>query len=127
MDWLRQAALTRPEAAALVTRAGTLTYAEMDHAADAVAAIVASSGLADGAVAFWGERDPATVAAVWGIPRAGATAVAIDPSLPPAESMHLTREAGARLEIVNLPTLGLDLDLPEDLELVRKFELMKIP
>ena len=37
------------------------------------------------------------------------------------------REAGARLEIVDLPTLGLDLDLPEDLELVRKFELMKIP
>jgi 2-phospho-L-lactate guanylyltransferase len=37
------------------------------------------------------------------------------------------RAAGARLEIVNLPTLGLDLDLPEDLELVRKFELVKIP
>jgi len=35
-------------------------------------------------------------------------------------------EAGARLEIVDLPTLGLDLDLPEDLELVRKFELAKI-
>jgi 2-phospho-L-lactate/phosphoenolpyruvate guanylyltransferase len=35
------------------------------------------------------------------------------------------REAGARLEIVNLPALGLDLDLPEDLELVRKFELAK--
>src|SRR5512145_2845362 len=30
------------------------------------------------------------------------------------------REAGAHLEIVNLPTLGLDLDLPEDLELVRR-------
>lgn len=36
------------------------------------------------------------------------------------------REAGARLEIVDLPTLGLDLDLPEDLELVRKLELSKI-
>jgi 2-phospho-L-lactate guanylyltransferase len=36
------------------------------------------------------------------------------------------KEAGARLEIVDLPTLGLDLDLPEDLELVRKFELVKI-
>lgn len=34
--------------------------------------------------------------------------------------------AGARLEIVNLPTLGLDLDLPEDLELIRKMELAKI-
>ncbi|RPJ27731.1 MAG: 2-phospho-L-lactate guanylyltransferase [Chloroflexi bacterium] len=37
------------------------------------------------------------------------------------------KEAGARLEIVNLPSLGLDLDLPEDLELVRQFELPTIP
>jgi 2-phospho-L-lactate/phosphoenolpyruvate guanylyltransferase len=36
------------------------------------------------------------------------------------------REAGARLEVVNLPSLGLDLDLPEDLELIRKLELPKI-
>ena len=35
-------------------------------------------------------------------------------------------EAGARLEIVNLPSLGLDLDLPEDLELIRQFELTTI-
>ena len=32
------------------------------------------------------------------------------------------KKAGARLEIVKLPSLGLDLDLPEDLELIRKFE-----
>jgi 2-phospho-L-lactate guanylyltransferase len=36
------------------------------------------------------------------------------------------KEAGARLEIVDLPTLGLDLDLPEDLELVRRFELTRV-
>jgi 2-phospho-L-lactate guanylyltransferase len=36
------------------------------------------------------------------------------------------RKSGARLEIVNLPSLGLDLDLPEDLELIRKMELAKI-
>ncbi len=36
------------------------------------------------------------------------------------------KEAGARLEIVNLPSLGLDLDLPEDLELVRQMEIPKI-
>jgi 2-phospho-L-lactate guanylyltransferase len=32
------------------------------------------------------------------------------------------RNAGARLEIVELPSLGLDLDLPEDLELVRRIQ-----
>ena len=39
---------------------------------------------------------------------------------------QLAKEAGARLEIVDLPTLGLDLDLPEDLELIRKLELTKL-
>jgi 2-phospho-L-lactate guanylyltransferase len=38
----------------------------------------------------------------------------------------LAKKAGARLEIVDLPTLGLDLDLPEDLELVRKMEAAKV-
>lgn len=33
--------------------------------------------------------------------------------------------AGARLEIVNLPNLSLDLDIPEDLELIRKLEPAK--
>jgi 2-phospho-L-lactate/phosphoenolpyruvate guanylyltransferase len=32
------------------------------------------------------------------------------------------RQAGARLEIVKLPSLGLDLDLPEDLEMIRNLE-----
>jgi len=36
------------------------------------------------------------------------------------------KKSGARLEIVNLPSLGLDLDLPEDLELIRKMELAKM-
>jgi 2-phospho-L-lactate/phosphoenolpyruvate guanylyltransferase len=36
------------------------------------------------------------------------------------------RKSGARLEIVDLPALGLDLDLPEDLELIRKLEALKI-
>ncbi len=35
------------------------------------------------------------------------------------------RRAGARLEIVDLPSLGLDLDLPEDLELVRQLQTSK--
>ena len=32
------------------------------------------------------------------------------------------KHAGARLEIVDLPSLGLDLDLPEDLEIIRELE-----
>jgi 2-phospho-L-lactate guanylyltransferase len=32
------------------------------------------------------------------------------------------KKTGARLEIVNLPSLGLDLDLPEDLEIIKNLE-----
>lgn len=36
------------------------------------------------------------------------------------------KKAGARLEVVSLPSLGLDLDLPEDLEMVLKLEGLQI-
>lgn len=32
------------------------------------------------------------------------------------------RKSGARLEVVDLPSLGLDLDVPEDLEIIRSLE-----
>jgi 2-phospho-L-lactate guanylyltransferase len=32
------------------------------------------------------------------------------------------RQAGARLEVVTLPSLGLDLDIPEDFEIVKSLE-----
>lgn len=35
-------------------------------------------------------------------------------------------QSGARLEVVDLPSLGLDLDDPEDLELIRKLESQKV-
>jgi 2-phospho-L-lactate guanylyltransferase len=35
------------------------------------------------------------------------------------------RQAGAKLEVVNLPSLSLDLDLPEDLEMVVEMEGLK--
>jgi 2-phospho-L-lactate guanylyltransferase len=39
---------------------------------------------------------------------------------------ELAKAAGARLEIVNLPTLSLDLDLPEDLDLLHEIENSKV-
>ncbi|HNN14718.1 MAG TPA: 2-phospho-L-lactate guanylyltransferase [Anaerolineales bacterium] len=39
---------------------------------------------------------------------------------------ELAKKAGARLEVVELPSLGLDLDLPEDLEIIRKMEASKV-
>lgn len=35
---------------------------------------------------------------------------------------ELARKAGARLEVVNLPSLGLDLDVPDDFEIIKALE-----
>lgn len=35
-------------------------------------------------------------------------------------------KSGARLEVVELPSLGLDLDMPEDLEMIRKLDGLKV-
>jgi len=43
-----------------------------------------------------------------------------------ARHCERTKKAGARLEVVNLPSLELDLDLPEDLELIKKMEAIKV-
>lgn len=36
------------------------------------------------------------------------------------------KKVGAKLEVVELPSLGLDLDMPEDLEMIRKMESIKL-
>ncbi|HSG78167.1 MAG TPA: AMP-binding protein [Acidimicrobiia bacterium] len=96
MDWLRRAAAETPDAPAIVAGDAEIPYGALDRAADAVAGVVAASGIGPGgAVALWGLNTPGTVAAVWGIPRSGAMAVMLPPGLSAAEAMRLTRLSGA--------------------------------
>ncbi len=109
MDWLRSSARRFPGLPALVWGEQVVPYAALDSAADAVAAALAAAGVGpDDRVAFWGESTPSAVAAVWGIPRAGAVALPLSTGLPPAGAMALTRELGVRA----LWGPGPDLDLP---------------
>jgi O-succinylbenzoic acid--CoA ligase len=97
VDWLRHAAVETPGAPAIVADGTEISYEALDRGADAVAGVVGASGIGAGdAVAVWGQNTPGTVAAVWGIPRSGATAVMLPTGLPAAEAMRLTRLAGAR-------------------------------
>lgn len=108
MDWLRSSARRLPDVPALECGGRAVAYADLDAAADAVAAALAAGGVVPGdRVAFWGEGTPAAVAAVWGIPRAGAMAVPLGTRLLPAEAMALTRALGVRV----LWGPGPDLDL----------------
>ena len=111
MDWLRSSARWDPGATALVQGEQPVSYADLDAAATVAAAALVAGGVAAGdRVAFWAEGTPAAVAAVWGIPRAGAVAVPLGAQLPPAEAMTLTRELGVRA--LWGPGPGLDLPRP---------------
>jgi len=109
MDWLRSSARRFPSLPALACGGQVVSYRVLNSAADAVAAALAAAGVGPGdRVAFWGESTSSAVAALWGIPRAGAVALPLNTSLPPAGAMALTRALGVRA----LWGPGPDLDLP---------------
>lgn len=96
VDWLNTAAERSPDRPSLILGAATVSYAELDEAASAVAAVLSASGIGPGSrVALWGTAEPRTVAAIWGIPRAGAEAVALTPGLPAVRAARMTAAAGA--------------------------------
>ena len=96
VDWLRTAAEESPDVPALITEDRSISYRDLDRAANGVAGVVTAAGMAGGAVALWGENTPQTVAALFGIPRAAATAVVLPLGLPAVEAMRLTKAAGAK-------------------------------
>ena len=104
MDWLAASAAAYPDSPAVITAERTVTYSELNRAADGVASIISASGrFGSHTVAFWGDRSLETVAAVWGIPRAGVTAVAVDPHAVPAVSIQATKAAGVLSEHLTGP------------------------
>ncbi len=108
MDWLRTSASLFPGRPALECGGEAVPYAALDAGADAVAADLAASGVAPGdRVALWGESTPAAVAALWGIPRAGATAVLLSPRLLPAQAKRLAEATGVRAAWGRGPGLAL--------------------
>lgn len=96
MDWLRSAATDRPGAPAIVAETRITTYEQLDAAADGVAGLVAASGFADAPVGLAGVRSPETVAALWGIQRAGSTPALLDPRWPPERQRRAAQAAGVR-------------------------------
>jgi O-succinylbenzoic acid--CoA ligase len=108
MDWLRSSAQRLPGAPALICGDEVVSYAALDAAAGAVASSLEGAGLGAGeAVALYAPGTAATVAAVWGIPRAGAVPVLIGARLKPSEARLLAGRARARAQWGPGPALGL--------------------
>jgi amino acid adenylation domain-containing protein len=74
---------TQPNRAALVYESGSLTYRELEAAADRIAGHLAAQLLGPGAfVGLCAETSPACIAAILGVLKVGAAYIPFDPSYP---------------------------------------------
>ncbi len=90
-----QAALT-PSAVAVEFGAQSLTYRELDHAADTIAQRLIDAGVEPGTlIGFCGERSANMVAALLGILKSGGAYVPIDPALPQQRIAMMVGDAKA--------------------------------
>ncbi len=86
-----------PDLPALRFGSRTLSYRELDSAAERVARALTAGGLVAGdVVALLGQRCPGFMVAVVGILRAGGVLLPLDPTLPAERRKLLQQEAGAR-------------------------------
>ena len=93
----RQAART-PDAVAAAFDGGSLTYAELDRRADAVAAELLRRRLApETRVGVFLERGPEWLAALLGVLKAGAVYVPLDPANPAERIRYVLEDSGASL------------------------------
>ncbi|MFI5983396.1 non-ribosomal peptide synthetase [Streptomyces sp. NPDC051555] len=98
VDLFRARAARTPHAPALDGPEGPISYAALDRRSDAVAAALHARGIGrEDRVALVVDRSPAGVAALWGILKAGAAYLPLDPAHPDARIEEVLRDTGARL------------------------------
>ncbi|MCX4625447.1 non-ribosomal peptide synthetase [Streptomyces sp. NBC_01443] len=98
VELFRAQAARTPGAPALDGPGGVVTYAELDRRSDAVAAGLLRWGIGrEDLVGLVVDRTPAGVCALWGILKAGAAYVPLDPAHPAARTAEILRACGARL------------------------------
>lgn len=100
---LDRAALRWPDRPAVEAEDGrTLTYAELDHAADRLDARLARYGIGRGdRVGLLLPKSPEAVAAVHGILRSGAAYVPVDPTAPVARGAGILADAFVKAVVIH--------------------------
>ncbi|HEV2734666.1 MAG TPA: condensation domain-containing protein, partial [Longimicrobiaceae bacterium] len=111
-DLLREAALRTPDAPAVVQQgAGTLTFAELDRRAGALAHRLAGLGVGpETRVALSLERSPEMLVAVLAVLKAGGCYVPVDPAYPAERIGYMLADSGARVLLTQERLVG---TLPE--------------
>lgn len=94
----------RPDALAVQAADQHLTYRELEQAATGFAHRLRAAGVRPGdVVPLYTERSAATVVALLGVVRAGASYLPLSPTDPPTRSVDLVTEAGAKIVVADRP------------------------
>lgn len=101
--WLVRRRQRSPQVAAIICGDQTVTYSELADAADRIAALLSSHGVAPGdAVAYFGENSPDFMGALFATASLGAVFVPINTRLAGPEIAHILGDCGSRVLIHDL-------------------------
>ncbi|MFE9804548.1 amino acid adenylation domain-containing protein [Streptomyces goshikiensis] len=90
-----------PDAVAVTGAGGTLTYRELDEAAERIAACLRRCGAGpETVVAVAAERSPGLIAALLGVLKTGGAYLPLDPSYPAERLEFMLRDSGAAVLLV---------------------------
>jgi amino acid adenylation domain-containing protein len=104
---LEHSARATPDAPAVLDRDRSITYGELDAQANRIANLLARLGVARGErVAIYLDKSIESIAAIYGVLKAGAAYVPLDPHAPPARLAYIVRDAGARVLITGAEKAG---------------------
>jgi amino acid adenylation domain-containing protein len=103
---VRSAAERAPDSVAVRFGDSTLTYGALDEGADRVAAVLADQGVRSGdRVGIHTEKSLRTVASLYGVLRAGAAYVPIDPAAPPLRGAYVATDCSVAAMITDAARL----------------------
>ncbi|MBI4259022.1 MAG: amino acid adenylation domain-containing protein [Actinobacteria bacterium] len=119
--YLERSAAARPDHPAVVTDERTLAYAQLDGMASRVSSALVRAGVRRGdRVALFAPKRAETVAALYGILKAGAAYVPIDPGSPAPRAGYIARDCSVAAVVADadrLAVLGPEIE-GEDVHLV---------
>jgi amino acid adenylation domain-containing protein len=105
---LSHAASQYPDQTAVVAGADSLTYRELDRLSDLLAGVLATSGVARGdRVGLFLPKSIGAIVGIYGVMKAGAVYVPIDPAVPAGRAAYIAANCGIRC----LLTSGKKLDV----------------
>ena len=99
---LTEAAARQPGRPAVAAGDGLLTYQELDRLSNQVARALLGQGVAPGdRVGILAPKSAAAIVAVYGVLKAGACYVPLDPKAPAARLSHIVRDSGAAVIVAD--------------------------